>query len=132
MTSARPPGPGGRILVIDDEVEVGRVLKRSLRGHDVVAVSSGREALDLLATGVTFDVILCDLVMPGLGGPHVHEELQKTRPELCERMIFMSGGAFTPVAEAFARATTCTLVNKPFDMKALRALVAERVAGRAQ
>lgn len=130
VTSSRPPA--GRVLVIDDDVGVGRVLQRSLRGHDVVTVSSGREALDLLATGATFDVIFCDLAMPGLAGPDVHAALQKTMPEVCDRMIFMTGGAFTPRSEEFARTTTCALVDKPFDIKALRALVAARVAARAR
>ncbi|HEX7604724.1 MAG TPA: response regulator [Polyangiaceae bacterium] len=128
MDRSPPPLLPGRVLVIDDDVDVGRALKRTLRGHDVVAVSSGREALDLLATGATFDVIFCDLMMPDLSGPDVYESLEKTRPDVCERMVFVSGGAFTPQTEAFVHTTTCALVAKPFDTKALRAIVAERVA----
>jgi CheY-like chemotaxis protein len=131
-TDEASPAPPGRILVIDDDVSVGRALQRTLRSHDVIAVSSGQAALDLLATGAVFDVIFCDLTMPGLDGPEVHRTLAKTRPELCERMVFITGGAFTPRAEEFARTTTCQLVSKPFDASELRAIAAERVAARAQ
>lgn len=116
--------------MIDDDAGVARAVQRTLRSHEVVILSSGQKALDLLATGVHFDLILCDLMMPGLAGPDVHDALRKTRPELCERIVFMSGGIFTPRVEEFAQRTTCTVVAKPFDTVALRALVAERLAAR--
>jgi CheY-like chemotaxis protein len=127
-SSQVPTPPRGRVLVIDDDVDVGRALQRTLRGHDVVTVSSGQDALDLLATGAIFDVIFCDLMMPDLSGPGVYEAIQKTWPDVCERMVFVSGGAFSPDTEEFARTTTCLLVAKPFDTKAIRAIVSERVA----
>ena len=131
-TAPSPPSAPGRVLIIDDDVGVARALSRALRDHDVVTVASGREALDLLATDAGFDVVFCDLMMPDISGPEVYEQLEKTRPDLCARMVFMSGGAYSERTEEFASTTKCPLVSKPFDTKAVRALVTERVAARAR
>lgn len=71
----------GRVLVVDDEPEVLELLVEALAGdgHDVTAVGDGLAALDRLAAG-SFDVIVTDLVMPGLSGLDVAESAKRTRP----------------------------------------------------
>src|SRR5262249_36177574 len=95
-----PPGPARRlrVLVVDDEISVARGLARLLaRDHDVVAVTSVPEALDRVAEE-RFDVVVCDVMMPVQGGIELHDRLD---PELRSRVVFLSGGAFTPRTEAF-------------------------------
>jgi PAS domain S-box-containing protein len=123
-----PAGRRGRILVVDDEAPLAASLKRVLgRDHDVVAVSSGREALDLVMGGERFDVILCDLMMPELTGMDLSERLSREAPHAARTLVFMTGGAFTPGARAFLDDPTRRRIEKPFDPEALRSLVRELV-----
>lgn len=111
----------GRVLVVDDEPTIGAVIERMLRSeHDVFAVSDAQEALSRLLGGERFDVVLCDLLMPGLTGMDLHEQLAASRPEIAKRMIFFTGGAFTPRAEAFLRTEKHRCIEKPFDARELR------------
>lgn len=115
-----------RVLVVDDEVLVGRSLKRHLGiNYDVDSVTSGREAIDRIIAG-RYDVILCDLMMPDVSGPDVHAAVVAARPDLAPRFIFMTGGAFTPRGREFLSAVasvSATVLDKPFDMPALDAAV---------
>ena len=125
------PGRRGRIAVIDDDADVALMVARLLGArHDVVSFVSAREALGKLPEG-GFDVILCDLMMPDLTGMDLRAELARTAPELLDRMVFMTAGAFTPRAREFLEQSTSPRVEKPFDRKELLALVAALVDGRA-
>jgi PAS domain S-box-containing protein len=117
-----------RILVIDDERSVCAVLARLLRDHDVTAVASARDALELLADGNTFDVIFSDLMMPEMSGVELYEEIVRRRPELASRIVFMTGGAFTPQVNRFLDQTTNPRLEKPFAVSTVRAIV-ERFIG---
>ncbi len=119
-------GPHGRILIVDDDPGVARVLERALDAHEVSMVQSGREAIERCQIE-DYDLILCDLMMPDLTGMDVYAELKELRPDLSKRMIFITGGAFTPRARQFIDEMTHDLVDKPFDLKALRRLVRERL-----
>jgi CheY-like chemotaxis protein len=85
------------------------------------------EALEWIAAGQYFDVIVCDLMMPGMTGMQVHEHLSRTAPEQAERMIFLTGGAFTPQMKAFVRRPDRVYLQKPFEPAALRSLVSQRI-----
>ncbi len=123
---AVPPAPRRRVLVVDDEASVGAALRRTLAAwHDVVTTTSAREALALLLRGERFDAILCDVMMPEMTGEELHRELERLRPELSARMIFMSGGAFSPGARQFLDRVNNRCVEKPVETDALRALLAE-------
>lgn len=127
--SIKPAAPrGGRVLVIDDEHSVGRTIQRLLGDrHEVILLTSGAEAIDLLAGGAEFDVVLCDLTMPDLSGTDVYNRATQLRPELADRFIFMTGGTYTAVARAFLEVHGRARIDKPFDLNELRNLVAERV-----
>jgi len=123
---APEPGAGRRtrVLVIDDEVLVGRAIKRVLsRKHEVVAVSDPHEALHLLEGGEAFDLILCDVMMPGLSGAELYERLKARSPSTAERVVFLTGGAFTSAARQFLDSVSNRRLEKPFDARALEALV---------
>jgi signal transduction histidine kinase len=110
-----------RILVIDDESSVVSVVQRILSDrHDITGVTSGKEALALIDAGQTFDVLLCDVMMPEMTGMDVHEALRAKHPALAERMVFMSGGVFTQRARLFLDDAANRVIDKPFDVAALR------------
>jgi CheY-like chemotaxis protein len=118
----------GRILVVDDEPKVARMLRMSLEEeHDVAVVHSGREALTLLSTDGSFDLVLCDLMMPDIGGMEVYEHLARSKPELAARIVFVSGGAFTPRTRTFLESVPNPTLDKPFDLETIRTVVRDRM-----
>jgi PAS domain S-box-containing protein len=122
-----------RVLVIDDELAVARTLERIFsKDCDVVVTNHGREAISLLLDDEqpSFDMILCDLMMPEPSGDAVYAEVAQRRPELTSRFVFMTGGAFTPRGRHFLNSVPVEVIEKPFDLKHLRSLVAARSAKR--
>ncbi len=116
----------GRILVVDDEPRMGKALHRLLApAHDVTAVQSAREALGLVAGGARFDMVLCDLMMPGVSGMALHAELERTAPEVAARMVFMTGGAYTAEARGFLDRVPNRRLEKPFRPEILERLLGE-------
>jgi CheY-like chemotaxis protein len=133
--SARTPsdphaviGRRGRILIVDDEAPLARVLANALAAeHETVVVTSGRDAQSLLRKDTEFDVILCDLMMPDVSGMDLYEELRKTAPAVAARVVFVTGGAFTHRAREFLEAASVERIEKPFDMDKLRRLLRMRI-----
>jgi signal transduction histidine kinase len=127
-TKRSDPPPRGRILVVDDEPIVCFTLERLLSNEgDVVALTSARQALASIQKGDRFDVILCDLMMPEMDAPVLYDELCRVAPAQAERMLFVTGGAFTPRAREFLERVPNTRIEKPFDVDALIELVRSRV-----
>ncbi len=130
---AEAPAPSrrGRILVIDDEPAVCRAVARILgRDHAVEVFSDGRAGLARLLDDRGFDLVLCDLMMPELTGMELHAEVKELAPALLHRLVFVTGGAFTPEAERFVTEVAGETLAKPFGVKALRAFVAGRLDDR--
>ncbi len=84
-----------RILIVDDERRLLTMLRMMLSTHDVTTASSVDEALARIAEEPAFDVILSDVMMPGRSGLDFFAELERTRPELCKRFVFMTGGTLS-------------------------------------
>jgi PAS domain S-box-containing protein len=120
----------GRILVIDDEAPLAEVVKRMLEDHDVVAVSSGLEGKKLIEDGEPFDVILCDLMMPGYTGMDFFSWLSTEHPSLVEQVIFMTGGVFTPRARSLLKQVSNLRLEKPFDPQNLSTAVQKLILAR--
>jgi signal transduction histidine kinase/DNA-binding NarL/FixJ family response regulator len=115
-----------RVLVIDDEPMLLRSLERILGAeHEVVTAAGGEGALRTLERDRAFDIVLCDLMMPEVDGVTVHRWLEQHAPHLSDRVVFMSGGAFTDRTRAFVARSDVRVVDKPVSVPALRALVAE-------
>ena len=115
----------GRVLVVDDEPALGKAVRRSLMAeHDVSVVTSAREALARFAAGERFDVIVSDLIMPGMTGMDLHAELMRADPETAAHMVFLTGGAGMPEAREFLARVPNPRVDKPFETKNLAAIVA--------
>ena len=130
-TPAAPAAPAegrrARVLFVDDEPMLCDLVTQVLKSrHEVAAVTSAREALARRGRGERYDVILCDLMMPVMTGMELYDELARVAPEQRERVIFLTGGAFTPGARAFLSQVPNARLEKPFDLDQLLGLVAAR------
>jgi two-component system, cell cycle sensor histidine kinase and response regulator CckA len=119
----------GRVLVVDDEPGVGKVLRRILKEHEVELAAGGRQALERLQQEPdAFDAVLCDVMMPDLGGKDLYEAVRRTHSGLERRFIFVSGGAFTTNAREFLETVPNPKLEKPFNEPVLRQIVQELVS----
>jgi PAS domain S-box-containing protein len=134
QSDAPPPDSArGRILIVDDDVAVGRTLRLALEeDHEVTVVRSGTEALQALRAAPResgYDAILCDLLMPGMTGGELFSIASEELPDAARRFIFMSGGYWAegdpePVA-------TQPVLEKPFNLDQVRQVLRD-VVGRGQ
>ncbi len=123
----------GRVLVIDDEPALGRVLRQVLSlDNEVVVTTDASAALERLLSGEWYDVVLCDVMMPDMDGIEFHRRLSATLPQEADRIVFITGGAFTAHAAAFFDHAPNLVLQKPLDLEGLRALIARRVLGGAR
>jgi signal transduction histidine kinase len=126
-----PPRPAvrrGKILVVDDDPMITRVIAKALSAeHELVIELAARGALGRIEAGERFDVILCDLMMPNVTGMELYESVLAKAPDQAERMIFLTGGGFTPRAREFLEKMPNAHVDKPFDAHQLRAIVNDRI-----
>ncbi|MEO8699557.1 MAG: two-component regulator propeller domain-containing protein [Kofleriaceae bacterium] len=128
MPHQAAPAMRHRVLVVDDEQLVADMLGRVLRrDHDVTVVTCGQAALDLIAGGAWFDAIVSDVMMPNMTGIELLEEIVKLAPVLARRVIFLSGGVFTPQTRARLDELGTLQLEKPVNSKDLRSWV-NRVA----
>jgi PAS domain S-box-containing protein len=130
-TVATKPPPAAtkrlRVLVVDDEPLIGRIIERALPQHDVVVLDNVPAALEACMRD-DFDRILCDLMLPGVAGDVLFTTLERDRPELARRVVFMTGGAFTPGAQGFLERVTNRCIDKPFSVSTLHAAVFDEAA----
>jgi PAS domain S-box-containing protein len=119
-------GRRARVLVVDDELPIANTLRELLSPeHDVVAATSAREALALLDQNGEFDVLFCDLMMPGMSGMDLYERIRDERPGLERRIVFMTGGAFTARTAEFLSSVDNRRVEKPFSLGLVERIVRE-------
>ncbi|MBI3109232.1 MAG: PAS domain S-box protein [Candidatus Rokubacteria bacterium] len=120
-----PPRRGARILVVDDEPEIGRVLEEILAtdGHRVDTAANGAEARARLREAA-YDAVLCDIRMPVLDGPGLYRALEREHPALTRRIAFMTGDSLSPQTRAFLDRSGVPTVEKPFDAAAVKRVIA--------
>jgi CheY-like chemotaxis protein len=117
----------GRVLVVDDEAFVGNALAWSLTEHQVIAVASGKDALELLASGRRFDLVLSEVVMHGMNGIELLAELRRAFPAQAERVVFMTDRLVSPVVQRLLDGASNLCLERPFDMDGLRGLIDRRI-----
>lgn len=128
LPAPRPARP--RLLLIDDEAQLVVALTALLEdGFEVRAATSARDALAAIRAGARYDVVLCDLMMHDMGGAEFQDRLADLAPSLPSRIVFMTGGAFTPDARAFLERTANPCLSKPLDVEVLRRTLRERATG---
>jgi signal transduction histidine kinase/CheY-like chemotaxis protein len=114
-----------RLLFVDDDDVVRRATQRTLsRAFDVVTANGVQQALAAL-DGDPVDVIVCDVMMPDGGGEALYTKLQHDRPNLAQRMLFLTGGVCAADAQAFLAHQPQPVLTKPLELVRLLQAVAE-------
>ena len=118
------PARRPRILIVDDERAMRTTLAALLSDrYDVLTADSGASAIGTLKKDPGFDAVLCDLMMPEVSGVDVYAWIQAEAPELTNRVVFMTGGAFTPRARELLEQVPNRHVEKPFELGELSAVL---------
>ncbi len=115
-----------RIMFVDDEPNILRSYNRAFgKTHEVVLAHDGLEALGALGKTADYDLIICDLSMPTMSGMELFHTIRERFPRLVDRIVFATGGATQRDIEEFLSSITNVVLEKPFDMKVLRELIAD-------
>ena len=120
----------GRVLLLEDDPAFQEVIRDFLaeNGYTVVPVRNGGEGVAQVLEG-DFALVLCDLNMPGLPGDMFYRAVQRIRPDLCSRFVFMTGYRGDAKLNEYIKSIGCWVLRKPFpleDLLALFAFTAER------
>ena len=129
--NAQPQTGIAPILLIEDEPSVTAFLRAALErhGYAVANAASGAEGLNMLSGGKYFGVI-SDIRMPGaVNGAEVYAWIQKNRPELCARIILISGDTANSETQAFLAQSGTPCIEKPFRVQQLMTVV-EKTFGK--
>jgi CheY-like chemotaxis protein len=120
VTALRGPERAGRVLLLEDRDDFRQVLHDHLvfRSYEVTSVPSGVEGLREIMKGV-FDLIICDMMMPQVGGEMFYWAVTRIRPAAAQRFIFFTGHQNNRAIEFFFRRVNATVLFKPFTLKAL-------------
>lgn len=126
----------GTLLVIDDEEPVTTLMSDILKreGSQVDSVLSGEGGLQKLLM-YDYDLIVCDLRMPGMDGQRVFVEAIQTKPHLSQRFVFVTGDIISEDARAFLLETGNFYIMKPFTQEAFLNVIAQawrRVVGEVE
>ncbi len=118
------------ILVIDDEADVAELIADILTGdgHQVTLAASGDAAMERIDQGA-FDLVLSDIRMPGLDGPGLFRIISETRPELKQRIAFITGDTMSGKVRSFLNSARCRYIEKPITPDDVRGLVRSVVEG---
>jgi two-component system cell cycle sensor histidine kinase/response regulator CckA len=118
----------GRLLIVDDDANVARTFAAvMLADHDVETCVEPRIAAQRVLIGEHFDLIFCDLMMPTMTGMDFYRVIANTHPEQAERIVFITGGAFTSAARDFVAIVPNAVLEKPFDQSAVDAVLASHL-----
>src|ERR1700687_4995261 len=122
QSAIRTEGP---ILLIEDEPSVIAFLHAALerKGYAVVNAASGAEGLERLSGG-RYTGVISDIRMPGpVNGAEVHAWIQKNRPELCTRIILISGDTANSDTQALLAQSGTPCIEKPFRVQQFRTVL---------
>jgi CheY-like chemotaxis protein len=121
-----------RVMLVDDEPHVAQTIERLLRrDYDVTIALCGEEAIGHIRNGIRFDAIVSDVMMPNMTGIELLEELQRMAPDQAQRLIFLSGGVFTPQTRERLDQIGAPQLAKPVTAQELRACVTRIADGQA-
>jgi len=109
-----------KVLLLEDRDDFREVLHDHLvfRSYEVTSVRSGVEGLREIMKGA-FDLIICDMMMPRMGGEMFYWAVTRIRPATRECFIFFTGHKHNPAIEFFFRRVNATVLFKPFKLAAL-------------
>ena len=123
-------GPMRKILLLEDRGDFRQVLHDYLvlSHFEVTSVQSGIDGLRKIMEG-SFDVIICDMLMPKMGGEMFYWAVTRARPATRNRFIFFTGHKNNPQLEFFFKRINATVLFKPFKLAALDSAIRD-VAGK--
>jgi CheY-like chemotaxis protein len=113
------------VLLLEDDAAFAESLQLFLESHSfiVTRAADGEEGLRQI-TATDFDIVLCDMAMPGLPGDRFYQAIERTRPHLCERFVFMTEHPTDPQTEEFIRRVRGVALGKPFPLADLLTAIA--------
>ena len=113
------------ILVVDDEPEVRKLVTAMLarNGYRVLTADTGENAVRLFRTNPGVELLLTDVVAPGMSGPMIADEIAALKPDI--KVLFMSGYDGTQVVQRYVVEKNYSLLIKPFTMEQLENKVRE-------
>ena len=119
-----PTGSARKVLLLEDRDDFRDVLRDYLvtRSYQVVAVNSGIEGLREIMNGF-FDAILCDMLMPRMGGEMFYWAVTRVKPATRGRFIFFTGHKNNPAIDFFFRRVNARVLFKPFKLGTLDAVI---------
>ena len=112
------------ILVVDDETAIIEILFEVLKadGHRVDTAVNGEVAWRKIRQE-SYDLIISDLRMPGMGGRELYERIREWNPSLCKRVIFSTGDVLNTKTHGFLDDNGNDYLQKPFELEAVRQIV---------
>jgi DNA-binding response OmpR family regulator len=116
---------GNKVLLLEDDAAFKEIMSDFLNesGFEVMAVQNGVEGVhQVLASD--FEVILCDMMMPTLPGDMFFRAVERMRPHLCERFVFMTGHRGNQKVNEFITSVSGTVLTKPFHVDDLLEMIA--------
>jgi DNA-binding NtrC family response regulator len=114
------------ILVVDDEPEIRKLVSAMLSnsGYQIILADTGEQAIKLFRKQPkSIDLLLTDVVAPGMAGPTLADQLTELKPDL--KVLFMSGYDNRQVVQKYVVEKGYLLLPKPFTMPQLEAKVEE-------
>ena len=119
-------GAGHRALVVDDEPVGGEIMCRVLEqmGYEVDHAMDGEQAL-AFARQQSYDIVVCDLLMPRTNGMALYDVLKDEAPQLARRMVFVTGDSLGNETSSFIERTGCRCIFKPFRLNDLAEVIVQ-------
>lgn len=119
-----------RLLLVEDEPELLQILSQHFAdsGYAVEVAANGAEALRRVI-GSDFDVIVCDMVLPRLPGNMFYYAVQRVKPGLCDRFVFITGHGESPDVREFLTSMSERVIAKPFNLEDLDSAVRDVAGG---
>jgi len=116
------------VLVVDDEVEICRMVERVLkRDHDVTTLTDPVEALERIRAGARFDLIISDVMMPRLTGVALLGQIAELDGAQAARLVFLTASVLPVDFESTFRSLPNTVLRKPISIHSLRDFVRDRL-----
>jgi DNA-binding NtrC family response regulator len=114
-----------RVLLLEDDETFKSILSEFLESnfYEVVSVANGADGVRAVLKE-EFDIIICDMMMPKLPGDMFYVAVERMRPHLCRRFIFITGHRGNQKINNFIQQVKGTMLNKPFRMDDLLEAIA--------
>lgn len=112
------------ILIVDDEISLLELMEAILSpsGYEIETLSDSTRAIERVMEK-DYDLIICDMKMPGMGGRDLYKIIEERRPNLKEKIVFITGDIVNTETLNFLESSSCKYITKPFTPSELRKFV---------